>query len=378
MAYESSKSSTKNQAAKAGTSAKSSAKLAATSGDTKSGMPTMSGSEVAFQECDAIEADIAALKVAYEFYFMGNERLPPTRAYEDLKKRLERLKNSFIRNTAAKFRVQAIATKFATYERLWQRTLQEIENGTYKRDVAKAKRRTQKQAGSDRPKTLGAIELPDEDFDVEEVKPSKVPSVAPLVPTVEPVPFRGGAPSVAPLVPSVAPLVPSVAPVAGTPARGTAIPSIPSVAPVAPRVAPMVPPVAPAVPPVAPAVPRVAPVPSVAPAVPPVAPAVPRVAPAVPPVAAAARPPAAKPAAARPPVAAGGGGLSEDKLKSVYDAYVSAKRQNKEDTSKMSYDSVAATLRKQVPELMKQHNAKSVEFKVVIKDGKAVLKAVPK
>ncbi|HYO71070.1 MAG TPA: MXAN_5187 C-terminal domain-containing protein [Archangium sp.] len=351
MAFDSSKSSTKNQAAKAGTSAKSSAKLAATSGDTKSGMPTMSGSEVAFQECDAIEADIAALKVAYEFYFMGNERLPPTRAYEDLKKRLERLKASFIRNTAAKFRVQAIATKFATYERLWQRTLQEIENGTYKRDVAKAKRRTQKQMGSDRPKTLGAIELPDEDFDVQEVKPSKVPSVAPLVPPVEPVPFRGGVPSVAPLVPSVAPLVPPVAPVAGTPARGTALPSIPSVAPVAPRVAPLVPPVAPAVP---------------------------RVAPAVPPVAPAAARPAAKPAAPRPPVAASGGGLSDDKLKSVYDAYVSAKRQNKEDTSKMSYDSVAATLRKQVPELMKQHNAKSVEFKVVIKDGKAVLKAVPK
>jgi hypothetical protein len=358
MAYESSKSSTKNQALKAGASAKSSAKLAATSGDTKSGMPTMSGSEVAFQECDAIEADIAALKVAYEFYFMGNERLPPTRAYEDLKKRLERLKTSFIRNTAAKFRVQAIATKFGTYERLWQRTLQEIENGTYKRDVAKAKRRTQKQAGSDRPKTLGAIELPDDDFDVEEVKPSKVPSVAPLVPPVEPVPFRGGAPSVAPLVPSVAPLVPPVAPVVGTPARGTAIPSIPSVAPVAPRVAPLVPPVAPAVPPVAPAVPRVAP--------------------AVPPVAAVARPPAAKPSGARPPVSASGGGLSDDKLKSVYDAYVAAKRQNKEDTSKMNYDSIAATLRKQVPELMKQHNAKSVEFKVVIKDGKAVLKAVPK
>ena len=32
----------------------------------------------------------------------------------------------------------------------------------------------------------------------------------------------------------------------------------------------------------------------------------------------------------------------------------------------------------QVPELMKQHNAKSVEFKDVIKDGKAVLRALPK
>lgn len=79
----------------------------------------------------------------------------------------------------------------------------------------------------------------------------------------------------------------------------------------------------------------------------------------------------------RPP-SAGAGGLSDDKLKAVYDAYVSAKRRNKEDTSKMSYESVASSLRKQVPELMKQHKAKAVEFKVVIKDGKAVLKAVPK
>ncbi|HZH17619.1 MAG TPA: MXAN_5187 C-terminal domain-containing protein [Archangium sp.] len=359
MAYESPKSSTKNQAAKAGTSAKSSAKLAATSGDTKSGMPTKSGSEVAFQECDAIEADLAALKVTYDFYFMGHERLPPTRAYEDLKKRLERLKNSFVRNTAAKFRVQAIATKFGTYERLWQRTLQEIENGTYKRDVAKAKRRTQKPA-ADKSRNTGAFEIPDEGFEVEEVKPSVVPSVAPVAPPVEPVPFRGGVPVVAPLVPSVAPLVPKVAPlippvapVAGTPARGTAIPSIPSVAP---RVAPVVPPIAPTVPPVAPAVPRVAP--------------------AVPPVAA--RPPAARPAAPRPPVAASGGGIPDDKMKSLYDAYVAARRQNKEDTSKMSYDSVAATLRKKVPELMKQHGGKSVEFKVVIQDGKTVLKPVIK
>jgi hypothetical protein len=82
-----------------------------------------------------------------------------------------------------------------------------------------------------------------------------------------------------------------------------------------------------------------------------------------------------KPAASSAPAS---GQLSDDKLKAVYDAYVTAKRRNQEDTSKMSYESVAANLRKQVPELLKQHNAKSVEFKVVIKDGKATLKAVPK
>jgi hypothetical protein len=103
------------------------------------------------------------------------------------------------------------------------------------------------------------------------------------------------------------------------------------------------------------------------------------VAPAIAPVAA--RPAGTGPRPAvpvRPPSAGSASDLSDDKLKTVYDAYVAAKRRNKEDTSKMSYDNIAASLRKQVPELMKQHGAKAVEFKVVIKDGKAVLKAVPK
>jgi hypothetical protein len=314
-------------------------------------MPAKSGSEVAFQECDAIEAELAALKVTYEHYFLGLERTPPARAHDALRKRVEKLKNSFVRNTGAKFRVQSIHSKFVTYERLWTRTLQEIENGTYKRDLAKVKRRTEK-AAAPKARNQGAVDLSeDADFEVDEVEemlsstlkppPPPVPAMAPL----EPVPFRGGVPSVAPLVPSVAPLVPSVAPlvppvapVSGTPARGTS------------------------------------PLPSIAPVVPPVAPA-------VPPVAPVARPPASPPrppTAARPPSASSPGGLTDDSLKSVYDAYVAAKRRNKEDTSKMSFDSVAASLRKQVPELMKQHGAKSVEFKVVIKDGKAVLKAVPK
>ena len=47
-------------------------------------------------------------------------------------------------------------------------------------------------------------------------------------------------------------------------------------------------------------------------------------------------------------------------------------------TRAITLDSVASSLKKQVPELMKQHNAKSVEFKVVIKDGKAILRALPK
>ena len=71
-------------------------------------------------------------------------------------------------------------------------------------------------------------------------------------------------------------------------------------------------------------------------------------------------------------------GLAPIVVKAIYDAYVMAKKRCGEDTRAVTLDSVASSLRKQVPELMKQHNAKSVEFKVVIKDGKAVLRALPK
>ncbi|MDQ3264847.1 MAG: hypothetical protein M3Y59_14460, partial [Myxococcota bacterium] len=89
-------------------------------------------------------------------------------------------------------------------------------------------------------------------------------------------------------------------------------------------------------------------------------------------------PAAARPAGGPPPPPGGAPALSDTKLRAVFDAYVTAKKHCQEDTSKLSYEQVAANLRKQVPELMKKSGAASVEFKIVIKDGKAVLRAIPK
>ncbi|ATB44821.1 MXAN_5187 C-terminal domain-containing protein [Corallococcus macrosporus] len=321
-------------------------------------------SEAVLHECEALEAEVAVLRNLYEQYFLGNERQAPTRAHEDLKKRMNKLRGAFIRSTSAKFRVASLYNKYLTYERLWLRTLQEIEAGTYRRDVFKARRRAESRkattpgAGGQK----GVVELPEDisDMDFEEVeelvrpRPINEPQVsnsfreAPGGTPAKGTPAAGGTPLRG--TPAVAPLtgIPSVAPVAGTPprgqpavtstvggtpARGTASVAPPGMAAKAPGS--MAPPSRPASMP----------------------------------------PPSA---ASRPPVASGSGGMSDDKLRAVYDAYVTAKRRCQEDTSKLSYDAVAATLRKQVPELLKQHNAKAVEFKVVIKDGKASLKAVPK
>jgi len=65
-------------------------------------------------------------------------------------------------------------------------------------------------------------------------------------------------------------------------------------------------------------------------------------------------------------------------MRELYDAYVSAKRRCNEDVSKLSYEAVSKSVSKQIPDLMDRYKAKSVDFKVVIKDGKAILKAIPK
>jgi hypothetical protein len=370
---------------------------AAAKNASKAQTPADSGSSGAvLQECEELEAELASLRNAYEQYFLGIERHSPTRAHEDFKKRVNKLKTAFIRSTAAKFRVASLHNKYLTYERLWTRTLQEIEAGTYRRDLFKARRRAESRKGSTSSSTAqkGVVELPEDisDMEFEEVEEVRLPNepkvaaVAPVTPAVGGTPLKG--------TPAVAPITP---PVGGTPFKGT------------PAVAPVVPPLTPAVPAVTPAIPAVAPLagtparglPTITP---PLAGTPARGTPTPPGLAAKgpagatpaggvpARPAAAAPggavartpspaptaAAPRPPAAAGSGGMSDDKLRAVYDAYVTAKRRCQEDTSKLSYESVAATLRKQVPELLKQHNAKAVEFKVVIKDGKASLKAVPK
>ncbi len=231
------------------------------------------GDAAAVEEaCLEIEGDIAELRAKYEQYFLGVERKPPTVEHGALKKRVNGLRNTFVRQTSTKFRVDSVQNKLLTYERLWTRTLQEIEAGTYRRDLFKLKLRTK---GQDEE---AAAKLAADKAAKEKAAKDKAAASKPGAPAQQP-----------------------AGPTAPMAAKG-------------PPTAPM----------------------------------------------------------------AVAGQLSDQKMKAIYDAYVMAKKRCNEDVSKLSYDSLSQTLRKQVPELMKAHNAKSVEFKVVIKDGKAILRALPK
>ncbi len=312
------------------------------------------GSEDAMQRCNELDAELAELRAAYEQYFMGNDRLPPVKKHDGFKKQYMKLKSSFVRQTAAKFRIESIGQKLLTFERLWERTIQQIEAGTYKRDLMRLKRHQKKD-----PKKQSA----DSDFDVDEdldlsdlddgaddlasaLAAAEASASARVAAALQIKPVTGIAPSIMPVTPAggVRPVV--------TPPLG--------LKPLTPAILPR-----PSGPP------KInAPLAASAPAFKP--PSISGSNPAI------RVPVTGSNPALRPAAAGGDGGLSDTKVKAIYDAYVMAKKRCGEDTRAVTLDSVASSLRKQVPELMKQHNAKTVEFKVVIKDGKAVLRALPK
>lgn len=229
--------------------------------------------------CQHLEEQLEELKVKYEMYFLGVERLEPVKWRSELKKDIARLKTAFTRNTGLRFRIASLHARYLSYERMWVRNGREKEEGTYRRDLFKARlRAAQAPPETAKKKAPGASE----DVDVSDWAVQVTPS----------------------------PLRDPVATVRAAAAPGRA--------------------------------------------------------------------PAAAGKVAPAPSAAAPGGLDDRQMKALYEAYVSAKKRCNEDTSRLTYDAVAKTVSKQIPELMTRYKARAVDFKVVIKDGKAVLKAVPK
>jgi hypothetical protein len=193
-----------------------------------------------------LEAKMIQLKNRYEQYFMGLDRKPPSNERNALHKELDLLRQMLIKNTALKFKLNSMFSRFLSYERLWVKTETDIEEGRYKRDLNRARRH----------RNTG---LPSaEDVDMSDFGSDAAPPATPA----------------------------------------------------APKAAPELP------------------------------------------------------------------GLSDDRLQKIYQSYLLAKRECNESTDGLTFDHVAKRIREQVPELVKQANGRKIDFKVAIKDGKAVLRAV--
>jgi hypothetical protein len=217
-------------------------------------------------EAKSVEEELEALRARYDQYFLGIERREPRRWRDEIRKKVLRLKDSFTRNTGLKFRIQTLHARYLSYERLWLRNARQKEEGTYRRDLYKARLRRRDEPGAPRAGEAAAA------------SPKPPAASAPASPSPTPLPV------------------------------------------------------------------------------------------------------AAKAAAPRPPAqpAPPSGGMDETQMRALYNAYLAAKMTCREDVSKLTYDAVVRTVTKQIPELKARFNAKSVDFKVEVKGGKAILKAIPK
>jgi hypothetical protein len=93
------------------------------------------------EHLDDVEEQIELLKVAYERYFNGVDRVPPTREHDAVKLGVRQLFGMHTGSTAIRFRAQGLKARLVTYEQYWTRILNQIERGTFKRILAESKRR---------------------------------------------------------------------------------------------------------------------------------------------------------------------------------------------------------------------------------------------
>lgn len=333
------------------------------------------------QLIEELETRVERLRSVYDQYFMGIERLEPLIMRKDVDRRLWILRREQIRNTGMRFKLQTTIQRYNTYQQYWARIVREIENGTYQRDLGRAaarfgenavtafgKRRQKmferglaKRAERDgaRARATSSIPAPElsdaqqpasstDGFDVafDDSEVFNQPTPAPTAPLELDMNFGAPPEAVAPRArrsPATAPQgSPAMEPPrsAPTPRHGSFPPP-----PQAPR----------------------APAPPAKPPPPPTAAATPARAPAA---RSRATPPAGTPMSPD-------GELSPTRLRQIYGQYVDAKRAANESTAAITYDKVAANLRETANKLRAKHN-RNVDFEVVMRNGKPVLKPVVK
>src|SRR5262245_40385935 len=73
---------------------------------------------------------IERVKVLYEQYFMGIEKMEPSVARKEIQRAMLQLQQMYIRNTGLRFKFNTLLQKWNIYITYWNRILREIEAGT--------------------------------------------------------------------------------------------------------------------------------------------------------------------------------------------------------------------------------------------------------
>jgi hypothetical protein len=86
---------------------------------------------------DTVDKTLDRLKTLYEQYFLGIQKQAPAFIHNDVERKLRDLQQMQIRNTGLRYRLATLQQKFGSYNSYWRRTMRQIENGKYLRNLSK-------------------------------------------------------------------------------------------------------------------------------------------------------------------------------------------------------------------------------------------------
>lgn len=118
-------------------------------------------------ELSDLEVKLERLRALYDLHFQGIERLPPTVPRKEVDRKIYMLRKELPRNAATRFRFQQLVQRYTVYTTLWSRTARQIEEGTYRRDLMRArkKREQARQERQDRAMGFDVLDLDTIEFE---------------------------------------------------------------------------------------------------------------------------------------------------------------------------------------------------------------------
>lgn len=325
------------------------------------------------------EARLDRLRALYDQFFQGLERVEPALLRKEFDRILKTLRTEQPRNTAMRFRFQQLVQRNVTLDTHWRKVMRQIEDGTYRRDLIRARKRRQGRSldNDSLPPQVHEIDMT-MDMDVDGALDSMLGDDShdyanmrePVAPLPPPSP---SSPPPAPraLSPFAAPsLRPSQMPPAMAGGGASSPNKRASQRPVAsksfrpPKPDPIAAPKFPSAPKLpaglAPARPNPPAVPGHRPPPPPTPPK-----------------PAVRPAATQPQASANAG-MPQGQLQHLFERYVSARKGNNERTDNLKLESLQKTVDAMLPKLREKHAGKHIDFDVIVRDGKVALKPITK
>ena len=272
------------------------------------------------------EVQLSRIKHLYEQWFQGIERIEPQIPRKQFDRALHELRKVKPRNTALRFRFQTLIQRYTTLQTYWRRIGRQIEEGTYRRDLLRARRRREASRAERQQerarRSSSPVELdPNADVNMDELIADASDRMDELLKAPEPSSKVATLDLEAPEATR-----PVAAPQSEQPAARFGKPQSRR-----------------------PALKREKSSPAITPS-----------------------------RRAPPAITTRSKGPGEARMRQIYDSYVEAKRSNNERTDKIDYETVAKSLKKMVPKLDRKHKGKRVDFKVVVKDGKVGIKPVVK